>query len=70
MLSYIKVDDKILAKAKDYSGIEDTSELIRDSIRTLVGRKQHSRQMIERMRRGPQPSLEEYLKSIEKFNTD
>lgn len=70
MLRYIKVDDKILAKAKDFSGIEATPELIRDSIRTLVGRKRHSRQLIEQIRRGPQPSLEAYLKSIEKFNSD
>ncbi len=70
MIRYIKIDDEILAKAKEYSGIEDTDHLIQDSIRTLVGRKKHSRQMIEQMRNGPRPSIEEYLKSIEKFRTD
>lgn len=70
MFRYIKVDDKILAKAKDYSGIDASPELVQDTIRTLVGRKRHSRQLIEQIRPGPQPSLEAYLKSIEKFHSD
>ena len=70
MLRYIKIDDKILAKAKDYSGIEASPELIRGTIRTLVGRKRHSRQLIGQISRGPQPTLEAYLKSIEKFHSD
>lgn len=70
MLRFVNIDDEILAKAMEYTGIEDTDELIRDSIRTLVGRKKHSRQMIEKMKNGPKPNIEDYLKSIEKFNAD
>lgn len=68
MIRYVKIDDELLAKAKEFTGIEDTSELLRDSIRTLVSRKRHSRRMKEKHRQGPQPTAEEYLASIDKFN--
>ena len=68
MFRYVKVDDELLAKAKEFTGVDRTQELIRDSIRTLIIRKQHSRRLNERMKNGPRPSIEEYLKSIEKYN--
>lgn len=70
MIRYVKVDDELLAKAKEFTGIESTPELIQDSIRTLILRKEASRRLAERMKNGPRPSIEEYLKSIEKYNND
>ena len=49
MIRYVKVDDELLAKAKEFTGIENTPELIQDSIRTLILRKEASRRLAECM---------------------
>ncbi len=70
MFRFVKIDDELLAKAKEFTGIEGTSEILHDSLRCLIRRKRTTRQMAERFKNGPRPTVEEYLKSIEKFPTD
>ncbi len=70
MLRFVKIDDELLAKAKEFAGIEGTSEILHESLRCLIKRKRSIRLMVERLKNRPRPTVEEYLKSIEKHDTN
>ena len=65
MFRVLKIDDKLLAKAKEFSGISDTTSLIRESLRVLISRKRNTLERIEREKRIPKSAYEDYLKGLE-----
>ena len=65
MYRLLKIDDKLLAKAKDFSGINDTTSLIRESLKVLISRKKNTLERIEREKQLPKSVYEDYLKGLE-----
>ena len=65
MYRVLKIDNKLLAKAKEFSGINDTTSLIRESLRVLISRKRNTLERIEREKRLPKSIYEDYLKGLE-----